>query len=127
MKPDRPKTVKQRRSETSFDEVVEIARLMPDVEEVASPRGRAFKIRKKLLACQAVHKSAEPNSLVVRVGFDEREVLLAAEPDVYYLTDHYRGYPAILVRLSKVRRKALTQLLETAAEFVSAKKRSAQA
>ena len=126
MRHDQPSTVKDRRDNTGFDVVAEVARVIPGVEEVASPRGRGLKIRGKLLACQAIHKSAEPNSLMVRIDFDEREVLLATEPGTYYLTDHYRGYPAILVRLSKVRRKALGQLIQTAAEFVSAKKRRAQ-
>ena len=120
------KPATQRRSNAGFDLVAEIARVMTDVEEVASPRGRGLKIRGKLVACQAIHKSAEPNSLMVRIGSGEREVLLATEPDTYYLTDHYRGYPAILVRLSKIRRKALRELLEIAAEFVSAKKRRAE-
>jgi hypothetical protein len=119
------KMASQRRSNVGFDLVAEAARVIPDVEEVASPRGRGLKIRGKLLACQAIHKSAEPNSLMVRIGSDEREVLLATQPDTYYLTDHYRGYPAILVRLSKIRRKALGELLEIAAEFVGAKKRRA--
>ena len=117
---------RKRRSRVGFDLVAEVARVIPGVEEVASPRGRGLSLRGKLLACQAVHESAEPNSLMVRIGSDEREVLLATEPDTYYLTDHYRGYPAILVRLSKIRRKALGELLEIAAHFVSAKKRRAK-
>jgi hypothetical protein len=115
-----------RLSNVGFDLVAEVARVIPDVEEVASARGRGLKIRGKLLACQAIHKSAEPNTLLLRISSDEREVLLATEPDTYYLTDHYRGYPAILVRLSKIRRKALGELLEIAAEFVSGKKRRAE-
>ena len=117
---------RKRRSKVGFDLVAEVARVIPEVEKVAYPRGRGLKIRGKLLACEAIHKSAEPNSLMVRIGSDEREVLLATDPDTYYLTDHYRGYPAILVRLSKIRRKALGELLEIAAEFVSAKKRRAK-
>jgi hypothetical protein len=35
------------------------------------------------------NRSAEPASLVVRVDFDDRAELLAAAPDVYYVTDHY--------------------------------------
>jgi hypothetical protein len=41
------------------------------------------------MACGPTHRSAEPGSLVVRVGFDDRAELLAAAPDVYYVTDHY--------------------------------------
>jgi len=39
-----------------------------------------------------VHRSAEPGSLAVRVDFDDRAELLAADPDVYYVTDHYLNY-----------------------------------
>ena len=58
---------------------------------------------------------------MVRIGPFERELLLRAEPETYYLTDHYRGYPAVLVRLSKVSRKAIRERLEDAVRFVSAK------
>jgi hypothetical protein len=40
------------------------------------------------------------HSLAVRVGFDDRAELLAAAPDIYYVTDHYLNYNAVLVRLS---------------------------
>ena len=46
-------------------------------------------------------RSAEPGSLVVCVGFDDRAELLAAAADVYYLTDHYQDYSGVVVRLSR--------------------------
>jgi len=103
--------------------VRKVARSLPDVEESTSPRGTGFKVRGRLLACEAIHKSAEPNSLMVRIGTDDRELRLAMEPNTYYLTDHYRGYPAVLVRLSKISPKALRELLRDASEFVTAKQR----
>jgi hypothetical protein len=45
---------------------------LPDVEDVTSPRGFGFKARGKLLACQAIHGSAEPDTLMVRVSMTER-------------------------------------------------------
>jgi hypothetical protein len=112
----------KQRGSIDFEVVQEIARSLPDVVDSTSSRGVAFKIRGKLLACAAIHKSAEPNSLMVRIGLDHRDLLLAAQPDVYYLTDHYRGYPAVLVRLGKTSREALRELLANAALFVTAKK-----
>jgi hypothetical protein len=109
-----------------FEVVRQIARTLPGVEDVTSSRGTAFKVRGKLLACQAVHKSAEPGSLMVRIGSVEREFLLAGKPDAYYLTDHYRGYPVVLVRLSRVSRTALRERLEDAVRFVSTAKRRAR-
>jgi hypothetical protein len=45
------------------------------------------------------------------VGFDDRAELLAAAPDVYYVTDHYLNYSAVLVRLSRVAPDVLRDLL----------------
>ena len=65
--------------------------------------------------------SAEPASLVVRVDFDDRAELLAAAPDVYYVTDHYVGYSAVLVRLSRVNPDVLRDLLRMAYKFMTCK------
>jgi len=80
----------------------------------------AVKVRGKLLACVPAHRSAEPGSLVVRVGFDDRAELLAADPDVYYVTNHYLNYNAVLVRLSRVTPDVLRDLLGMAHKFVTA-------
>ena len=45
---------------------------------------------------------------------------MAAEPDIYYLTEHYVNYPVMLVRLSRIHRDALKDLLLMAWRFVSA-------
>ena len=66
------------------------------------------------------HRTAEPNSLVVRVSFEDRAVLLAEAPDVYYLKDHYVGYTCVLVRLHRVTRDVLRDLLGMAHKFVTA-------
>lgn len=72
----------------------------------------------RLMTCEAIHNSAEINSLMVRVGTKERDRLLKEQPEVYYLTDHYRPYDAILVRLSKVDDESLRELLESSWRFV---------
>src|SRR5688572_21892153 len=90
-----------------FDVVLEAARPLPDVESSTTWGTSALKVRGKLLACQAIHKSAEPNSIVVKIGMDQRAELIAAEPDVYYITDHYENYPTVLVRLSRINGDAL--------------------
>ena len=79
----------------------------------------ALKVHGKLLACVPANRSAEPNSLVVRVDFDDRTELLAADPDVYYVTEHYVGYDAVLVRLSRVNPDTLRVLLGMAYKFVT--------
>lgn len=57
---------------------------------------------------------------MVRVGFDDRAELLATDPDLYYVTEHYVGYSAVLVRLSCVKRDVLRDLLGMAHKFVTA-------
>jgi len=59
---------------------------------------------------------------MIRVDFDRRAELLAEAPDVYYLTPHYADYPAVLVRLSKVNKDVLRDLLGGALRFVTTKK-----
>jgi hypothetical protein len=59
-------------------------------------------------------------SLMVRVDFDDRAELLAAAPDVYYVTDHYLDYCAVLVHLSRVTQDVLRDLLGMAHKFVTA-------
>src|ERR1700683_1655708 len=108
------------KSTINFDTVLKIGLAMPGVEASTAYGAPALKVRKKLLACLPTHRSAEPGSLVVRVGFDDRAELLAAAPDVYYITDHYLGYSAVLVRLSCVTSDVLRDLLTTAYKFVTA-------
>lgn len=81
----------------------------------------ALKLRGKLVACQAINKSAEPNSLMVCVPAADRDELMAADPATYYLTDHYAGGDAVLVRLSRIRPEALRDLLKAAWRFVDGK------
>jgi hypothetical protein len=110
---------------TGFSVVVDAARSLPDVEPGLTWGADALKVHGKLLACQAIHKSAEPNSIVVRIPIIQREELIASDPAVYYLTDHYVNYPSVLVRLSRIHHDALRDLLAMAYRFADrAKKRS---
>jgi hypothetical protein len=108
------------RSAISFQTVRKIGLALPGVEASTAWGAPALKVRGKLLACVPTHRSAEPNSLVVRVDSNDRAELLAAAPDVYYVTDHYLGYSAVLVRLSRVTPDVLRDLLGMAYKFVSA-------
>jgi hypothetical protein len=98
--------------------VRQLALALPDVKDSSTLRGIAFKARGKLLACKAVHRSAEPESLVVRVGALERDRLIAAQPQIYYVTEHYLDYDAVLVRLASIDAKGLQALFSAAWHFV---------
>jgi hypothetical protein len=104
-----------------FDTVRKIAGGLPDVEDASAYGSPAIKVRGKLLTCIPTNKSAEPDSLAVRIDIDQRAELVATAPDVYYFTDHYATYPMVLVRLSQIHPDALRDLLGAAWRFVTAK------
>jgi len=108
----------------TFENVRKLGLALPGVEEGTTYRSPALKVRGKLLACVAIHRSAEPNSLAVRIAFEDRAALIAADPDTYYLTDHYAEYPVVLARLSRIHVDALKDLLGMSWRFVTAKSRS---
>jgi hypothetical protein len=113
--------VVKKKKAISFDTVREIGLALPDVEEGTTYGSPALKTGGKMFTCMAVHRSAEPGSLAIRIDFDQRDELMAADPDTYYITDHYVNYPSVLVRLSRVNRDALRDLLLMAHRFVSAR------
>lgn len=71
----------------------------------------ALKVDGKWFACVPSHKSAEADSLAIHTSFEQRAELLAGAPDVYYIKDHYKNYPVVLVRLKRVRPEELKDLL----------------
>lgn len=109
------KSSRSRQTEpVTFETVRQLALSLPGVEEGTCYGSPALKVHGKLLACIAVHRSSEKNSLAVnKINFDEREAMVADDPSTFYFTDHYLNYPVILVRLSKVRLDTLRALIET--------------
>jgi hypothetical protein len=103
-----------------FDTVRRIGLALPEVEDGTAYGTPCLKVRGQLLTCIAINKSAEPDSLVVRISIDDRNELLEGAPDTYYVTDHYVNYPSVLVRLSRIRRDAMKDLLLMSWKFVTA-------
>jgi hypothetical protein len=78
------------------------------VEDGTSYGTPALKVEGKLLA----RLREDGDTLVILgVAFDEREMLLEAEPDVFFFTDHYRSWPIVLARLSRAEPAAIERLL----------------
>jgi hypothetical protein len=103
----RPKTLAD-----TFEPVRTVGLALPDVQATTKYDGSpVLRVRGRFMAGLATHRSAEPDTLVVRVGIEEREWLMQDAPETYYLTDHYRSYPLVLVRLSRIDREALSDLL----------------
>jgi len=109
------------RKKLEFSDVRDIAMALPGVQGSFIHGAPSLKAGGKLLACPALHKSADPESLVVRISPAERARLISGKPDTYYVTPHYSKYPMVLVRLSHIDRAALRRLLVSALSFVGAK------
>ena len=112
-----------RRSQTTlFDQVRTVGLVLPGVESATKYDGSpVLKVGGAFMAGVATHPSAEPETLVVRSGFEERELLLEEAPDTYYVTDHYRKHPVVLVRLSRLDTDALRDLLSMSWRLTMAK------
>jgi hypothetical protein len=106
----------------TFENVRGIALKLPGVEESTSYGTAAFKAGGKLLA----RLREDGESLVVGTTFEERAEMMAAEPDTYYVTDHYLKYPWVLVSLPRVHPDAMRDLLNRALRLAKPKRRSKQ-
>ena len=91
----------------AFEPVRKAAAGLPDVEEGTSYGTPAFRVRGRFFA----RLREDGESLVLRTDFDSRDAMLRAQPRIFYITDHYRDYPSVLVRLSVVRPAQLRELL----------------
>ena len=82
---------------------------LPEVEEGVSFGTPAMKVRGKFLM-----RVKDPDTLVFRCTVDEKTMLMEAAPEIYFETNHYKGWPAVLVRLSRVSDAELINCLERA-------------
>jgi hypothetical protein len=94
----------------TFDTVRQLALAFPAVEEGTSYGTPAFRVRGKFMA----RLREDGESLAVKCGFDERDFRMQADPRTFFTTDHYRGYPTVLVRLATVDAADLREVLEQA-------------
>src|SRR5438093_13039520 len=95
---------------TTWSTLCKLAMRLPGVEQGTSYRTPALHVRKKFLA----RLKEDGESVAIKIGFSDRDVLLELDPAAFYLTDHYRPYPAMLVRLKQVPRNMLEPILEQA-------------
>ena len=105
----------------TFATVRKIGLALPEVEDSTAYGSPALKLHGQLLACVPTNKAVEPDSLVVLIDFADRDELIAAEPDVYYLKPHYLDYACVLVRLPRISQEALRDLLLMGWKFVNSK------
>ena len=88
-----------------------LAGSFPEVD--ADLEGRpVWRVRGKAFAWRA--RERDGSGLAVRVDRDEKQLILDGNPDVYYVTPHYNGYPGVIIRLSAISRDELFERLEDA-------------
>jgi hypothetical protein len=107
----------------SWDDVLAVATRLPGVEAGTSYGTPSLKVRNKFM-CRL---RTNPDALVVRViDMEDRDALLLGDPDVFFITPHYKDYPAVLVRLEAIEAGQLAELIEDAWRLQAPKKLVAQ-
>jgi len=107
-----------------FAIVRKVGLALPDVEAAMRYDGSpTLKVGGSFMAGLATHPSAEPGTLVVKYELEARERLLEDAPETYYLTDYYRRYPLVLVRLALIESDALRDLLSVSRRLLLTKSR----
>ena len=93
----------------TWEALVKLARELPEVEEGTSYGTPALKVRGKGIA----RLKEDGKSVVFFLeSVDEQEILIETQPAVYYITDHYRGWPTVLARLPALRAGECRERLE---------------
>jgi hypothetical protein len=103
----------------SWDDVLQIGARFPEVEPGTSFGNPALKVRGKGMC----RMRSNPDALVVRVlDVEDQLALVRGEPDVYFTTPHYDGWPYVLVRLDAVGPTELAELIEDAWRVMAPKR-----
>ena len=92
------------------DDVRRIALSLPETTERPSYGTPGFRVKDKHFA-----RIREDGALAVFVSaLEEKEALIAAEPEVFFTLPHYDGYAMVLVRLEAIGVEELTEVLTDA-------------
>ena len=94
----------------NYDTVRKIALTLPNVKESTSYGTAALKVKGKLF----VRLKEDNETIVLRMEFDQREAMMAEDPETYFITDHYREYPWVLAKMARLESESLRDLLQVA-------------
>jgi hypothetical protein len=83
-----------------------LTKKLPEVEDSTWFNTPSLKVRQRSFV-----RLKEKDIIVVLVDTEEKEILLQAEPKIFFTTPHYDGYPAMLVRLSAIKTDELNEVL----------------
>ena len=102
----------------AWEDVRRIALAFPGVVEGTSYGTPAFRVGKTFLT----RLKEDALSIVVKINMDERELLMEADPKTFFITEHYRAYPAMLVNLASAHVEDLHRLFEQSWRAAASKK-----
>jgi hypothetical protein len=95
----------------TWSDVVAAGRKLPEVEESTWFRTPCLRVRKKSFC----RMKEDGETLVIRVvDLEDKDALLRADPEVFFTTPHYDGWPYVLVRLARIDPALLSELIEDA-------------
>ncbi len=103
--------------EKALAKVLAAAAHLPGIERSTSYGNLSVKVQGKYLC-----SIKDPQTLSLRCAMEDKEMLFEAAPGIYYETDHYKGWPGLLVRLDKISKKELSLRLERAWRIQAPKK-----
>ncbi len=99
-----------KRSPVTLATVRQLGLAFPGVQEGLSYGIRGFRVRGKFMA----RLWEDGETLGGKCGEDERDFRMKADPRTFFITDHYRGQPTVLVRLARVTKGDLRDVLDEA-------------
>ncbi|MES2721680.1 MAG: MmcQ/YjbR family DNA-binding protein [Pseudomonadota bacterium] len=101
------------------DEMREIIMSFPGAEEGVSYGAPAYKVNGKFFT----RLRGEDQSVVLMgVSFDERDMLMEAEPKTFHITPHYKDYPSVLARIDTLHPGSFRSFLERKWRQIAPKK-----
>lgn len=109
--------------EAAYARIIQLAAAaeLPEVEHSTSYGNPALKVGGKGFATVK-----DGTTLVLRCPLEQKDLLMEMSPDIYFQTDHYRGWPYVLVRLDVVGDEELQLRLGDAYEHRAPKRLAAE-
>ncbi len=93
----------------TWDDVRELALALPEAEDSTTYSKAAFKVAGKAFAWESPH---EQGALVLRCDPGERPLMIESNPEMFFATPHYDGYPMVLVHLEHADTEELADRIE---------------
>ncbi|SHF11747.1 hypothetical protein SAMN02745157_1684 [Kaistia soli DSM 19436] len=103
---------------TSPDDLRRIFLALPGVAESTHHGTMSFMVAKRFLG----RIRDEDTVFALRCELDERDFLIEIEPEAFFTTDHYRGYPYVLIRLAAIDAERMAPLVERAWRMAAPKR-----